>query len=78
MLCQILVGIGHSCFAVAQSRLTLCDPMDCSMPGFPVQQQLPEFAQAYVHQVDDAIQPSQPLSPPSPLAFNLFKDQGLF
>ena len=56
----------------------LCNPMDCSMPGFPVQQQLPEFAQAYVHQVDDAIQPSQPLSPPSPPALTLSQHWGLF
>ena len=44
--------------SVAQSCPTLCDPMDCSTPGFPVHHQLPELAQAHVHQVGDAIQPS--------------------
>ena len=52
--------------SVAQSCPTLCDPMDCSTPGFPVHHQLPELAQIHVHQVDDAIQPSHPLSSPSP------------
>ena len=64
--------------SVAQSCLTLCDPMDCSTPGFPVHQQLPEFAQTHVHWVNDAIQPSHPLSSPSPPAFNLSQHQGLF
>ena len=48
--------------SVAQSCLTLCDPMDCSMPGLPVYHQLIELTQTHVHQVDDAIQPSHPLS----------------
>ena len=52
--------------------------MDCSMPGFPVHYQLPELAQAHVLQVGDANQPSNPLSSPSPPAFNLSQDQGLF
>ena len=52
--------------SVSQSRLILCDPMDCSMPGFPVHHQLPEFTQTHVHCVSDAIQPSHPLSSPSP------------
>ena len=56
---------------VSQSCLTLCDPMDCSTPGFPVHHQLPELAQTYVHRVSDAIQPSHPLSSPSPPTFNL-------
>ena len=56
---------------VAQSCPALCDPMDCSMPGLPVHHQLPEFTQTHVHRVDDAIQPSPPLSSPSPPAFNL-------
>ena len=60
------------------SHVRLCDPTDCSMPGFPVLHCLPEFAQTHVHQVDDAIQPSHPLSPASPLAFNLSQHQGLF
>ena len=56
--------------SVTQSCLTLWDPMDCSMPGFPVRHQLPEFTQTHVHWVSDAIQPSHPLSSPSPPAFN--------
>ena len=64
--------------SVAQSCLTLCDPMDCSTPGFPVLHYLLEFAQTHAHWVDDAIQPSLPLSPPSPLAFNLSQHQGRF
>ena len=63
---------------IAQSRLTLCDPMDCNMPGLPVHHQLPELAQTHVHWVGDAIQPSYPLSSPSPPAFNLCQHQGLF
>ena len=54
------------CCSVAQSCLTLCDPMDCSTPGFPVLHYFLEFAQPHVHWVSDAIQPSQPLSSPSP------------
>ena len=55
-----------------QSCLTLCDPMDCSTPGFPVLHQLPELAQTCVHQVSDAIQPSHSLSSsPCPPTFNL-------
>ena len=64
--------------SVAQSCPTLCDPMDCSMPGLPVHCQLPELAQTHVHQVGDAIQPSHPLSSPSLPAFNLPQHQGLF
>ena len=56
----------------------LCDPMDCSTPGLPVHHQLPEFTQTHVHWVGDAIQPSHPLSSPSPPAFNLSQHQGLF
>ena len=52
--------------SVAQSCLTLCNPKNCSMPGLPVHHQLPEFTQTHVHQVSDAIQPSHPLSSPSP------------
>ena len=54
------------------------DPVDCSMPGFPVHHQLLELAQTHVHQVTDAIQPYDPLSSPSPPAFNLSQHQGLF
>ena len=64
--------------SVAQSCPTLCDPMDCSRPGFPVLHQLPELTQTHVHWVSDAIQPSHPLSSPSPPAFNLSQHQGLF
>ena len=63
--------------SVAQSCLTLCDSLDCSMPGFPVHHQLLEFTQTHVHWVGDAIQPSHPLLSPSPPALNLFKHQGL-
>ena len=61
----------------AQSRPALCDPMDCSMPGFPVHHHLLELAQTPVHRAGDAIQPSHPLSSPSP-AFSLAQHQALF
>ena len=64
--------------SVAQLFLTPCDPMDCSMPAFPVHDQLPEFTQTHVHWVGDAIQPSHPLLSASPPAFNLSQHQGLF
>ena len=64
--------------SVAQSCLTLCDPMNCSTPGLPVHQQRPELAQTHDHWVSDAIQPSHPLSSPSPPAFNLSQHQCLF
>ena len=64
--------------SVAQSCLTLCDPMNRSMPGLPVHHQLLEFSQTHVHWVGDAIQPSHPLSSPSPPALNLSQHQGLF
>ena len=64
--------------SVAQSCLTVCNPTDCSVPGFPVHHQLPELAQTHVHRVGDAVQPSHPLSSPSPPAFNLSQHQGLF
>ena len=63
--------------SVAQSCPTLCNLMDCSTPGLPVHYQLLEFTQTHVHWVDDAIQPSHPLSSPSPPAFNLSQHQGL-
>ena len=59
------------------SHVRLCNPMDCSMSGFSVHHQLPEFAQTHVHWVS-SIQPSHPLSSPSPPAFNLSQHQGLF
>ena len=64
--------------SVPQSCPTLCDPIDCSTPGFSVHHQLPEFTQTHVHWVGDAIQPYHPLSSPSPPAFNLSYHQGLF
>ena len=64
--------------SVAQLCLTLWNPMDCSAPGLPVHHQLPEFTQTYVCQVGDAMQPSHPLSSPSPPAFNLSQHQSLF
>ena len=64
--------------SVAQLCLTPCDPIDCSTPGFPVHHPLLEFAQTHIHWVRDAIQPSHPLSSPSPSAFNLDQHQGLF
>ena len=63
---------------VAQSCPTLCDPMNRSTPGLPVHHQLPESTQTHVHRVTDAIQPSHPLSSPSPSAFHLSQHQGLF
>ena len=64
--------------SVTQLCLTLCDPMDCSTPGLPVHHQHPELTQTHVHRVGDAIQPSHPLSSPSPPALNLSQHQGLF
>ena len=64
--------------SVAQLCPTLCNPMNRSMPGLPVHQQLPEFTQTHVHRVSDAIQPSHPLSSPSPPAPNLSQHQSLF
>ena len=60
----------HQIRSVAQSCPTLCDTMNRSTPGLPVQHQLPEFTQTHVHRVSDAIQPSHPLSSPSPPAPN--------
>ena len=57
--------------SIAQSSLNLCNPMDCSMQGFPVHHQLPEPTQTHVHCVGNTIQPSHPLSSPSPPTFNL-------
>ena len=64
--------------SVAQSCLTLCDPMSCSMLGLPVHHHLPEFTQTHVHRVGDAIQSSHPLLFPSPPAPNPSQHQGLF
>ena len=64
--------------SVTRSCLTLCDPMNCSTPGLPVHHQLPEFTQTHVHRVSDAIQPSHPLSSPSPPAPNPAQHPSLF
>ena len=64
--------------SVTQSCLTLCNPMDCSMPGLPVHHQLLEFTQTHLLRLGDAIQPSDPLSSPFPPAFSLSQRQGLF
>jgi len=68
----------HQIRSVAQLCLTFCDPMNCSMPGLPAHDQLPEFTQTHVRRVGDAIQPSHPLSSPSPLAPNPSQHQSLF
>ena len=64
--------------SVTQLFPTLCDPVDCSTSGLPVHHQLSKFTQIHVHWVSHAIKPSHPLSPPSPLAFDLSQHQGLF
>ena len=64
--------------SVAQSRPTLCDPMNRSTPGLPVHHQLPEFTQTHIHRVSDSIQPSHPRSSPSPPAPNPSQHQSLF
>ena len=69
---------GCCCCSVAKLCPTLCDPMDCNTPGFPVLHCLLELAQTHVHWVSDAIPPSHPLLSPSPPAFNLSQHQGLF
>ena len=73
-----LQTVNHQFSSIAQSCPTLCNPMNCSMPGLPVHHQLPEFTQTHVHRVGDAIQPSHPLSSPSPPAPNPSQHQGLF
>ena len=70
-------SVTQSQFSHSVLSLTLCDPMDCSTPGFPAHHQLPKLAQTHVHQVSDAIQPSHPLSSPSAPVFNLSQLQGL-
>ena len=82
-ICYTILGISRNFYwgvfsSVAQSCPTLCDPMNCSMPGLPVHHQLPEFTQTHVHQVSDTIQPSHPLSSPSPPALNPSQHQSLF
>ena len=85
-ICRVVTGnlwpgagaSSQSVSSVAQLCPTLCDPMDFSIPGLPVHHQLPEITQTHVHWVGDAIQPSHPLSSPSPPAFNLSQHQSLF
>ena len=74
----LLLNVMIQFSSVTQSCLTVCDPMDCSSSGFPVHHQLPERTQTHVHRIGDAIQPTHPLSSPSPPAFNLSQHQGLF
>ena len=74
----IFVCVDYQFSSVAQLCPTLCDPMHCGMPGFPVHHQLPELTQTQVYWVSDAIQPSHPLLSPSLPLFSLFQDQGLF
>ena len=64
--------------SVAQLCPTFCDPMNRSTPGLPVHHQFPEFTETHAHRVSDAIQPSHPLSSPSPPAHNLSQHQSLF
>ena len=68
----------QSVSSITQTCPTLCNPMSRSMPGLPVHHQLPEFTQTHVHRVSDAIQPSHPLSSPSPPAPNPSQHKGLF
>ena len=75
---KILTTSHYQFSSVTQSCLTLCDPMNRSTPGLPVNHHLPEFTQTHVHQVRDAIQPSHPLSSPSPPALNPSQHQSLF
>ena len=80
-LTKILLTSALDYFLVVVQSLScvcLCNPMDCSTPGFSVLRHLLELAQTHVYWVSDAIQPSHPLSSPSPPAFNLSQQQGLF
>ena len=74
----ICVYVSVQFSSVGQSCPTFCNPMDCSTPGLPVHHQLPEVTQTHVYWVGDAIQPSYPLSSPSPPTFNVSQHQGLF
>ena len=78
MRATYLPGAGPQFSSVTQLYPTLCDPMNHSTPGLPVHHQLPEFTPTHVHWVGDAIQPSHPLSSPSPPALNLSQHQSLF
>ena len=79
ILTKLFSSVAQSCQTEQPHEpQTLCNLMNHSTPGLPVHHQLPEFTQTHVHRVDDAIQPSHPLSSPSPPAFNLSQHQGLF
>ena len=78
LFCYLAYRVIVQFSSVAQSCPTLCDPMNRSMPGFPVHHQFLEFTQTHVYQVGDAIQPSHPLSSPSPPAPSSSQHQGLF
>ena len=73
-----LLSVTNQIRSVVQSCLTLCDRVNRSTPGLPVHHQLPEFTETHVHRVNDAIQPSHPLSSPSPPAPNPSQNQSLF
>ena len=75
---KLLKYYHHCCCSISQSYSTLYDPMDCSMPSFPVLHYLPGFAQTHVHWLSESIQQSHYLMPPSPPAVSLLQDQGLF
>ena len=77
-MCSHLIDHSVQFSSVAQLCPTLCDPIDCSMPGFPVHHQLPEFTQTHVHWVGDAIQASHLLLSPSPPTLNFSQHKGLF
>ena len=74
----ILFHFRGYCCSITQSCPTVCNPLDCGMPGFPVLYHLPEFTQTHVHCIGDAIPPFHLLSSPSSPAFTLFQHQGLF
>ena len=73
-----MYNIAHTGCSVTQLCPTLCDPVDCSIPSFPVLHHLLEFAQTHVYRVGDAIQPSCPLSSPYPPALNLAQSRVFF
>ena len=77
-MCSSNISLQFSSVQFKQLCPTLCDHMNHSTPGLPVHHQLPDLTQTHVHQVDDAIQPSHPLSSPPPPALNLTQHQGLF
>ena len=77
-LTQSILSLQFSSAQFSHSVVSICDSMNCSMPGLPVHHQLPESTQTPVHWVGDAIQPSHHLSSSSPPALNLSQHQGLF